>query len=183
MNRHIAQALVEFGTKFGSQPIEKVINHHTTLGRIQLLKIYKNLQKAVKKSLKDAPAFPKLSFTKDMWMEQRKSIVFLSLSAHYITKQWKLEKAVLGLKTFEECRSILGDYFNESQIEIVIDKSISVTDGGSNTLQVFPTRFPCQCHKINLMIKWTINEKPLPTTVAIKKKTKKGKSFPPKNLI
>lgn len=192
--RHIAQALIDFGGKYGSQPVSSVLQNRTTLKRYHLPDICATLKQDIKSSLAtNAPSYPKLAFSKDLWTEKHQSNDFLSLSVHYIDKDWKLQKAMLGMNQFDKrkttdnvrsgCENILGDYFDESQIDSIIENSFSVTDGGSNMIKLFPNQRPCECHKINLCGHWTFNEKPIPTAADIAKKEAKGKSVKPKRLF
>lgn len=54
---------------------------------------------------------------------------------------------------------------------------------GSNMVDIFFNQLPCQCHKLNLFVDWTLNERNLPTPEAIIKKAENGKTFEAKKLF
>lgn len=66
---------------------------------------------------------------------------------------------------------------------MIIKKTVSVTDSGSNMIGVFPVRLPCQCYRVHTYMEWTLNEKPLPTEEFMNKKAEKGKAIEPKKLF
>lgn len=142
--------------------------------------------------LQSAPSYPKLAFTKDMWMEKYESTHFLSVSVHYINSDWELKKALLGMDQFEEkkttvnirrdCEKMLEKYFKPPDVNYVISNSVSVTDGGSNILSVFPRRKPCYCHKINKFVEWTLHNKDL-TSSELQKYLRDNTTIPQKKLF
>lgn len=87
---YIAQTLIDFGAKYGSQRAEDVINHQTTLKRTHSPQIRKSQEENIKKSLQEAPSYPTFSFTSDLWTEKHQCTTFLALSAHYIDSDWKV---------------------------------------------------------------------------------------------
>lgn len=188
--RYMAQKLIDFGARHGSHPAANVIQHRTTLKRTHLPQICVEIQGNMKESLTLAPSNPKFAFSKDMWTEKFKSTEFLSLSIHFIDQEWVLKKQLLGLEKFDqrkpkttaniriECEE---KYFGNPKE--VIDNSTSTTDGAHNMLTVFPNRQPCQCHKLNLFMEWTFNNKKLPTAEEIAGKMAKGKPIKPKKLF
>lgn len=166
---HIAQSLIDFGARFGSQPARDVIQHRTTLQRYRLPEITKDIQDNLKTSLQNIPAYPDLSITTDMWTETYQCNKFMSLSIHFIDENWLLRKKLLGMELYEEtkmtanmrsdCRRILGKYYPEACIDQIMDKSVAVTDGEAGISAVFQNRESCQCHNINLFCEWTFNDK------------------------
>ena len=134
-----------------------------------------------------SPSYPNFAFTTDMWSDKYQHQNFISISIHYVDENWKLRKATLGMNKFDkqkttvniraDCERILKLYFKESEVAIIIQNSILVTDGGSNMTNIFPQRFPCQCHKLNLFVEWTLNDKPLATEKYM------NKEIPPKKLF
>lgn len=72
-------------------------------------------------------------------------------------------------------------YFDDP--DRVIGQSTSVTDGGSNMLKVFTKRQPCQCHKVNSFVGWTLNDRANPTSVEIAKRNSEGKPFHPMKIF
>lgn len=191
--RFIAQALVNFGAKYGVQPIEKLIQHRTTLKRTHLPQICAEIQGNLQQELKEVQSHPKYAFSKDLWFEKYKCNNFLSLHVHFIDKDWKLNKRMLGLDEFDQqkttvnirkqCHQILAKYFPESEINDVINNATSVTDGGHNMLKLFAKRLSCACHKINLFVDWTFRDKKIPTDEEIVSKEASGKPYPPMKLF
>jgi hypothetical protein len=169
----IAQSLVDFGAKYGQQDITKVLNHRTTLKKKFLPQVVGNIKKNMIDSLKFAQSSPRYAFTTDMWTDKYKQRHFLSLTIHYIDKTFKLKSNLLAVDEFpdtkkstanirEECLRILDSYFgSREEAEIVMNKAVIVTDGGSNMLKVFPTRLSCMCHKLNLVLEHLFSEEKL----------------------
>lgn len=112
------------------------------------------------------------AFTKDLWSEKYQKRNFLSLSLHFIDNDWNLNAPMLGLDEMldakttgylrDRCKEILELYFDKSQVERIIETSFSITDGDSNVVSIFENHLPCQCHKCNLFVSWTMNERKLP---------------------
>lgn len=191
---YIAQKLINFGARFGPQPVEQVMKHRTTLKRTQLPQLFHEIQEDVKSKLQKAPTYPEFAYTKDLWSEKYQSNSFLSLTAHLIDEDWRLQRYTLGMEKFEEekkstdnirleCEDILKSYFEGVQVAKIIQESVAVTDSGKNMLKIFANRRPCECHKINTCNEWTFNEKPIPDAETIAKKASKGKPVPPKKLF
>lgn len=190
---HICQSLINFGATYGHHTVKDVIQHRTTLKRSHVPVICAEMRDDLKKSLLAAPSYPKFAFSKDMWSEKYNSVHFLSLTAHFIDITWNLQTVTLGLeevndvKTTEnirkECRCILKRYFDDDT-DLVMEHSTSTTDGGSNMLKVLQRRLPCQCHKLNLFLKWTFNEKKIPSKEKVDKRiAKKKPPFNPKKFF
>lgn len=190
---HIAQSLVNFGARFGAQPVSDIIQHRTTLQRNRLPDICGDIFNEVKSELQTISTMPHLALTSDMWTEILKSQSFLSLSIHFLDNEWILRKKMLGLEPYDgrkttvnirkDCEKILLKYFDESCIDEVMVKSYAVTDGDSGISAVFPNRQPCQCHKINLCCEWTFSDKTPIAPEKIKKRASKGNPYHPKVLF
>lgn len=166
----IAQSLIDFGAKFGNQRVKDVILNRTTLKRKNLPRLFQNEMDNIKTILKNNSTFPKFAFTFDMWTEKYRQRKFLSLSIHFINDNWELVKYTLGVSEFVHetactaniratCINILQSYFNEGDIGNIFDSSFSVTDGGSNMINVFEKRFDCECHKVNNCMEWMFLDK------------------------
>lgn len=168
--KHMAQALINFGAKYGCQDVENCIQHRTTLKRYHVPDLCKEARQNYKELFKSTTS-NKFAFSKDMWSEKYNQRNFLSLTMHFINDNWELLPITLGLdeivekKTTEhlraKCEEILKLYFEAERVPHVMAESFSVTDGGSNMLNLFLNQHPCQCHKINCFVDWTLNTKPL----------------------
>lgn len=190
---YIAQKLIDFGAQWGHQTAADVIQHRTTMKRVHLVSICDELSEDIKTSLINAPSYPIFPISKDMWCDKHQSQDYLSMTAHFIDDDWFKQKAMLGMeacKTKKDtdnvrdlCNTTLVKYFGKDQLDTIAENLISVTDGGSNMVNLFPNRLPCQCHNINLCGEWTFNEKPVPTADQIANKAKKGKVYSPKKLF
>lgn len=91
----IAQKLIDFGAKFGPQMAGEVIKHRTTLKRTHLPELFHEIQGYIKSKLQAAPTYPNFAYTTDMWTEKHQSNSFLSLTAHLIDENWKLQRYML----------------------------------------------------------------------------------------
>ena len=191
--KHYAQALLDFGAKYGSHPIEDIIQHRTTLKRYRVPEICDQSRKDLKNELKEASTNPIFAFTSDMWTDKYKHRKFLSLSIHWISDDWNLKVKLLGLQELEEsatsvniginCEKLLSKYFPLIEIPAILENSYGVTDGGGNIKKVFQKRLPCKCHQLNLYVEWLFNDDPIPTEDKIAKLKKKGKHVPPKKMF
>lgn len=189
----IAQKLVDFGAKHGNHDIKEATYHRPTLKNKLLPEITSQLEESIQELLRTTLSETKLAFTTDMWSDKYKQRHFLSLHVHFISRDWKKKALMLGVEEFDEeskttaniknfINTILTRYFRDDTEEI-IKKSCGVTAGGSNFLAVFPTRYPCYCHKQNLIMQWTLNQKPLPSEREIIDKDSKGQQIKQKKLI
>lgn len=87
-----------------------------------------------------------------------------------------VKKTTENIRT--ECETILVRYFEETESDKIISNSTAVTDSGSNIINLFPNRRPCvMCND------WKFNERPIPTSDVIEKKSARGKPIPPKKLF
>jgi len=166
--KKIAQELVNFGATYGKQQVESFIKNRTSLRRYHLENVVQDHKNQMKTDLGNAPSLPTFSFTLDMWADKYKSRDYLSLTTHYFNKDWELLSPMLDIQEFagdvkstenliKVVKSMMLPYFGD-KVDEIMSKSYSVTDGGSNMIKIFPTRFPCQCHKLNLCVQWTLNE-------------------------
>lgn len=191
--RHMAQAFINFGAKYGPQPVEECIQHRTTLKRTYVPKLRTEAQQEYKKMFQSAPLHHKFAFSKDMWSEKYNQRNFLSVIMHYIDDNWELLAITLGLdevierKTTEhireKCSEMLSIYFDKSIVPDIFENSFSVTDGGSNMLNLFKEHLPCRCHQLNLLVDWTLNERPLPEKEDIRRRAAKCNPIDPKKLF
>lgn len=190
---HVAQKLIDFGARFGSQPAQDVIQHRTTLQRYTLPEICVDLDKNLKTSLQNIPAYPDLCFTTDLWTETYQCNKFLSLSIHFIDANWVLHKKLLGIDLYEDtkttsnmrsdCARIIGKYYREDCIDKIMEKSTAVTDGEAGMAAVFQNREPCQCHNINLFCEWSFSDKKPIDPEKIAKRQKSGNPYLPEKLF
>lgn len=192
--KKIAQALINFGALYGQQNVSKVLRHSTTLKRNNLPKIISSKEEEMIQTFDAAPQCPIFAFTTDMWADKYKQRQFLSLTIHFIDSNWKLVRHMLAVdeflaprKTTEniriECVRILEKFFQKTLVPSIIEKSWLVTDGGSNMVKLFPNREACFCHKINLLVQWTLNSSTPPSEAEIHRKEEQGKTIPPKKLF
>lgn len=165
--QYMAQELINFGARHGFQKVSSVLQTRNTL-RSHLPGLVDFTLNKIKESLKTAPSFPKFSFTTDMWSDQYQQRSFISLTIHYINADFKLVSHMLAVDEFPDiakttenihqvCLEILCKYFENDGTQ-VMTSSVAVTDGGSNMIKAFPTRYPCLCHRINLVVGWMFNE-------------------------
>lgn len=189
----IAKSLIRFGATYGNQDLKSIIKHRTTLKREYIPKIVEEKRTDIATQVNAAPQFPFFAFTSDMWTEKYKQKSFLSLSIHYINKDWQLMTHMLGVDQFiddhkttinirEQSRNILSKYFDHGVEDIMKNSSI-VTDSGSNMIQVLQNRQPCQCHRLNTCVEWIFNKKPVPTEKQIADAEKQGRIIPQKNSL
>lgn len=156
--RHLAQELINFGARHGFQKVSSVLQTGNTL-KSYLPEIVDTALEEIKGRLKTVPSFPRFTFTTDMWSDQYQQRNFISLTIHYIDMDYKLQSHMLAVDEFPDmskstenihrvCLEILSRYFgNESAV--IMDSAIAITDGGSNMIKAFPTRYPCLCHRLN----------------------------------
>ncbi len=126
--RHIAQALITFGAKFGNQQLENIIHCRRTLKEKHLPKIAGTLRCNLKNMLAQSPSFPFFSFTFDLWTESKKQRHFLSLTCHFVDQHYQVQSKLMGAHEFpvdlrktmlnirEECSKILSIYFEEKDV-------------------------------------------------------------------
>ena len=155
---NMAQALVNFGARHGQVNVKKALYDRTTLKRSVLPEVVMEVKEKVVQNMRFAAVPKKMSFTMDLWTDKYRSRHFLSLTTHYIDKEFNLHRNILGVEEFpyehkgtlnvrSECSRILRGYFAEGEVSALLENAISVTDSGSNVTKVFKTRKPCQCHK------------------------------------
>jgi len=190
---HMAQALINFGAKYGRQQVENCIQHRTTLRSNYVPALCKDGREDLKMFFKSAPPNHKFAFSKDMWTDKYRQRSFLSVTNHFIDDNWALHSCTLGLQEMEEskttenirerCAEMLGLYFDESRVPDLIENSFSVTDGGAPMLKVFRKQLPCQCHKLNLFVDWTLNDRQLPKAELIEKRARAGNPYKPQKLF
>lgn len=168
----MAQALINFGSKYGIQNIDDVLCHRTTLKTKYLPKAVETFEEQLRRNLQTTSPDFSFAFTTDMWSEKYQQRNFLSLHVHFININWKLMSHMLDVvefndkKTTENIRNsikiIIRKYFNEEETQKIMEKLYAVTDGGTNFRKVFINRLPCYCHRINLAIQWTLNQHAIP---------------------
>lgn len=78
---------------------------------------------------------------------------------------------------------ILSKYFGHEQGEEIMSASFAVTDGGSNMINIFDHRLPCMCHRLNLIVQWTLNQKQIPSVEKIQERIEKGNPISEKKLF
>ncbi len=189
---HIAQKCIDFGARFGAQPVRDVVQHRITLQRYRLQEFSQDLQADLKESIQNIPSYPHLCFTIDLWTEKYQCNKFLSLSLHIIDEHWILEKKLLGMEKYDEtkttanirsdCKSIIGKYFTEDEVEKMMDNLTVVTDGEAAMATVFANREACQCHNINLFCEWTFNDKKI-APEKMEKRLKSNNPYAPEKLF
>jgi len=191
----IAQNLINLGAKYGKINVKDCISHRTTLTSKYLPSVTAKLESNLLKAIMTTSSYPRFTFTTDMWSDRYQQRNFLSLHIHFIDNEWKLISNMLGVEEYTEeakttenlkefIKSIFTKFFKEpNEVQKVFESASSVTDGGSNVVNIFPVRYPCMCHKINLLVQWTLNRKPILTREQVKKKEKKGKNINAKKLF
>jgi hypothetical protein len=179
--RRICQSLINFGAKYGAQTVKDSIYHRTTLKRTYLPQISQSKRSEIRELLITAPSKPKFAFTADMWSDKHKQRHFLSLTVHFVSQQYDLKSNMLAVDEFpddekttlnisKEYSRMMQHYFQPDELENIIKKSYIVTDGGSNMVKSLPNQLPCQCHRLNLMLAWTFNDKPVPCQSSVSRK-------------
>lgn len=165
--KQTAQALINFGAKYGPHKIETVIKSRKTLKDNHLQKVVDTLKGSVLECVRSSPSVPMYSFTFDLWTEPKRNRPFISLTTHYADHQLVLKSHLLGAnelpaeeqKTTENvrraCSKILSEYFADP--DGLFNDCYAVTDGGSNMISVFNHRLPCMCHKLNLILERTFS--------------------------
>lgn len=166
----LAQALVKFGSIYGNQNVREIIHHRTNLKRTNLPGLTIAKRTEICELLAMAPSKPTFAFTTDMWTDKHSQRSFLSFTVHYVNNEWQRTTHMLAVDEFmeekkttanirKECERILGIYFIQDEVATIVDNSFLITNGGSNMINVFPKRLSCQCHKLNLMVHWMLNDK------------------------
>ncbi|OXA38428.1 Transposable element Hobo transposase [Folsomia candida] len=189
----IAQALINFGAKFGQIDSKNVIRHRTTLKKENLSKIVATERIEIKEQLINSPSFPSIALTTDMWLDKYKQRNFVSLSAHFIDQEYSKQTALLDVREYEEddksaanirhsIIKILADYFENSVVDSIVKEATLVTDGASNMQNVFKKHNPCLCHRLNLLVDWTFIDKQLPDPEKIQSRAAKGNPYPTKEF-
>ena len=140
--RMMAQALVDFGAKFGAVDIKKKLHSRQHLRYSILPEVVKNVKVKVVEKLSKSFCKEKPCFTLDLWTDKFKQRHFLSLNIHYIDTSFKLNCILLGVEEFpsdqnrsrinvrNECRRILSSYFSDDEVSKLLENASSVTDTG-----------------------------------------------------
>ena len=163
----IAQALIDFGALNGKQEVKNIIKHRTTLKEKYLPLVVTKAKNVLQDLLKTTSSNSNLVFTTDTWSDKYRQREFLSLTEHFIDNKWELQSSMMAVEEFsEEIKStenirthILGKFFEQSNIYEIMDEAFAVTDGGSNMINIFRNHLPCMCHRLNLVIQWSLNQK------------------------
>lgn len=121
-----------------------------------------------------------------MWTDEYTQKSFLTLTAHYITDDFKLKTNVLGTREFllgkktgtniySFCEEILRDF----KIENKIATSVIVTDNGANVVAAFRNykRLSCACHNLNLVMADVLEKGEIPELTDLIDASKKLVSY------
>lgn len=92
-----AQALINLGAAYGVQKYKDVSVSRKTVTYSVMIKEYERIHKKLSTALIEQH----LAFTTDMWTDSYMQRSFVSLSAHYICAEFKLNVKIFGVKEFE----------------------------------------------------------------------------------
>ena len=190
----IAEALIDFGAVNGKQKVKNIIRHRTTLKEKYLPLVVTKAKNVLQDFLKTTSSNSNLVFTTDMWSDKYRQREFLSLTVHFIDNKWELQSSMMAVEEFSEeikstenirthIRQILGKFFEQSNIYAIMDEAFAVTDGGSNMINIFRNHLPCMCHRLNLVIQWSLNQKPIAYQCTVAAKALQEKSISSKKLF
>lgn len=130
------------------------------------------------------------SVTFDMWSDAYRQRPFISITLHYIDDNFKIQHPLICVKQFiidddvgakKSTQNIriflkksLSEYFLADRLENIFSNMSSVTDGGSNCVAVFPQRYSCKCHDLNLVLEWTFEKEDEKQNAMMKLEAKKA---------
>lgn len=124
----------------------------------------------IHKELSTALIEQQLAFTTDMWTDSYTQRSFVSLSAHYICAEFKLNVKILGVKEFEAEKKTganillhVTDILKQFNIDNKLINSVIVTDNGANVVSAFNNfkRLSCACHNLNLLMTDVLEKDPI----------------------
>lgn len=140
------------------------VKSKSTLTRRLIPLLHRNLKDAMERTLaKDRPDMVGVAFTSDIW-SSRALNSYISLTMHYISKEWNLHKYLIGCSNFDERHTAVEigqkmDRMIES-INLPPDASLTmVTDGGTNMVKAakespnINDNLVCICHILSNVLK------------------------------
>ncbi len=103
-----------------------------------------------------------ISLTTDLW-KNKKQRYFLTLTAHFFTKDFKFNSIILSFRKFSKAHTAINiTKFIETElmqlnvlekvVSITTDNEASVAAAGSNISNAI-SRVSCMCHNLNLVVK------------------------------
>jgi hypothetical protein len=140
------------------------VKSKSALTKRMLPLLKRNLKEAMDKLLaKDLPQLGGVAFTSDIW-SSRALNSYISLTMHYVDKDWKLRKFLMGCSNFDERHTAveIGQKLDRmiEAINLPSDSSLTmVTDGGSNMVKAakespnIHDHIICLCHIISNSLK------------------------------
>jgi hypothetical protein len=152
--------------KLSHNPGFKSVTRQTTSR--DMVKYYTDRRKVIADCLLSASS---IAITSDIWWGNAKEN-YLNVVAHYINKDWMLEKRIIGLRLIESahtCVNIAGHIYNVIDDFGCTNKVISITlDNASSNSRAMEKLKPllsgyvgslflhqrCACHIINLIVKF-----------------------------
>ena len=131
--REYAQSLIDIGANYGHQTFASLVVSRKKLTTTVMTDEYFKIKDQLKENIRDEH----LAFTTDMWTDEYTQRSFISLSVHYINKDFELKVALLGVREFFEDKktgqNIIDNTKNILDEFNLIDKlgsSVFVTDNG-----------------------------------------------------
>ena len=155
--REFSQEMINIGAMYGSLSVDDLFLHPTTISR-NVIKEAESVKSTLTLKLKDIFQLVGVAFTTDMWTDDYRKISYISLTVHYIDKNWQLKEQILAASKFPDAKhtaeqikkTILGILKNYNLVpDITMKKFVFVTDSGANFIAAFRSlnHIPCFTHK------------------------------------
>ena len=96
-----------------------------------------------------------ISLTTDLW-ENKQNRYFLTLVAHFFTKDYKLKSIVLSIHKFPRLATNITEFIESELKKInIFDKIVSITTNNELTFNVNKKieKISCLCQNLNIVVK------------------------------
>ena len=108
---------------------------------------------------------PRVAVTSDLWTHESTNMPYITVTAHYVTSEWKLSAVILATRPIEGKKSAQNIYSAIDAILVEFGASrqfnICVTDNGANIKSAFAQHLWVSCtgHNINLVVSQALDGK------------------------
>lgn len=159
--REFVRSVIGIGAKYGNVEIDQVLPCATTVSR-HLCQVVKDEQTALKVKLSTVPWF---GVTTDMWTHEQTNVSYITVTAHFIDSDWRLQGCILATRATDEkhtadcVRVNVGAVLEE--FGAARRQNVFVTDNAANMKAAFRmySWLGCACHNLNLVLTHTFQDK------------------------
>jgi hypothetical protein len=108
---------------------------------------------------------PRVAVTSDLWTHESTNMPYITVTAHYVTSEWKLSAVILATRNIEGKKTAQNIYtvIQAILVEFSADRptNVFVTDNGANMKAAFAHHqwLSCAGHNINLAVSHALDGK------------------------